>query len=155
MELDDVDRMILYLLQKESRPDLTHEAIAERIGVSSSTVSNRLTALKENDVLVGYLPEIDYERAGVPHHVLFVCTAPIADRTALAEDAITLEGVVNVRELLTGKRNLHIEIACLDTRTVEVTAEKLDSVGLEIEQSEILRREYSRPFSHFGSRLEE
>ncbi|GAB7019462.1 Lrp/AsnC family transcriptional regulator [Halostagnicola bangensis] len=153
MNLDDTDRKILYLLQEETRTNTSHNDIADRIDVSSSTVGNRIRQLKEEGVLQDYQPRIDYEEAGVPHHFLFVCTAPIAERKEFAEQATDIDGVVNVRELLTGQRNLHVEIVCLDAKSIETVAEELDELGLEIEMSEILREEYSQPFNHFGNTL--
>lgn len=153
MDLDDTDKAILYLLQKETRTNLTHDEIADRIGVSSSTVSNRLNRLKDDGILVGYQPKIDYEAAGAPHHVLFVCTAPISRRSDLANEALEVPGVVDIRELLVGTQNLHVEVVCVDTTSIETVARKLDEIGLAIDYSEILRREYARPFDHFGSDL--
>jgi len=151
MDLDETDQKILYLLQETSRTTPTHQQIAERIDVSSSTVSNRLNALKEDGVLVDYAPIIDYEKAGIPHRILFVCTAPIKDRNALAEQAISIHGVVGIQELLTGNQNLLVEAVASEAETIENVAQELDDVGLEIELSEILRREYTRPFNDFDS----
>lgn len=153
MNLDDTDRANLYLLQQEKRTNLSHEDIAEKIDVSSSTVGNRIRQLKEEGILQDYQPKINYEAAGVPHHILFVCTAPFGERKEIAAQATEIDGVVNVRELLTGQRNLHVEIVCLDAKSIETVAEELDRLGLEIEMSEILREEYAQPFNHFGSAL--
>lgn len=152
MEIDETSRKILRLLQRES-PLLTHEEIAEQIDVSASTVSNRLQELRDARILEGFQPEINYEKAGIPHQILFVCSAPIQKRRELANDAIEIPGVVNVREMLGGTSNLHVEVVCIDTPSVEQVAEKLDQTGLVIEHSEILRRKYSSPFNHFGSEL--
>lgn len=153
MNLDETDRKILYLLQEEDRADLTHSEIADRIDVSSSTVSNRLRALKDDRVLVNYVPHLNYERMGIPHHLLFVCTAPISERKELAERAIDIHRVVGVRELLTGNGNLHVEVVCLNTATIETVTEELDELGLEIDRSEILQREYQQPFNDFGDEV--
>lgn len=152
MEIDETSRKILRLLQRES-PLLTHEEIAEQIDVSASTVSNRLQELRDAGVLEGFQPEINYETAGIPHQILFVCSAPIQERRELANEAIEIPGVVHVREMLGGTSNLHVEVVCIDTPSVEQVAEELDRTGLVIEHSEILRREYSSPFNHFGSEL--
>lgn len=153
MELDETDHAILYLLQAESRAGYTHEEIAEQLDVSSSTVSNRIQRLEEEGVLEKFDPVIDYEAAGAPHHVLFVCTAPVADRKALCERVIEVSNVVHTRELLTGSQNLHVEVVGMDSQDIEAVAEELDALGLEIERSEMLRTEYSRPFDHFGSEV--
>lgn len=151
MEIDSTDHAVLYLLQAESRADFTHDEIAERIDVSSSTVSNRIQRLKAEGVLEKFDPVIDYEAAGAPHHILFICTAPIADRRALCEDAIEVPNVVNTRELLTGSQNLHVEAVGMTAEDIEAVTEELDALGLEVDGSEMLRAEYSRPFDHFGS----
>lgn len=151
MDLDATDRAILYLLQEESQMRLTHDEIADRIGVSSSTVSNRLRDLEDQGVLRDYRPEIDYEAAGIPHHHLFICTTPIADRKSICQRTIDIAGVVNVRELLTGSGNLHVEVIAMDSSEIERVTEELDALGLEIDSSEILREEYFQPFDQFGS----
>lgn len=153
MELDQTDRSILYLVQKENRTELSTGDIAEQVGVSSSTVSNRLRRLRESGVIVDYNPEIDYEKAGIPHHVLFVCTVPIPDLKGVAADALNAPNVVNVRELLTGTRNLLVEVVCVQSTDVERVAEDLDALGIDIETSEIVREEYSRPLGYFDSQL--
>ncbi|WP_238532882.1 Lrp/AsnC family transcriptional regulator [Halalkalicoccus jeotgali] len=61
--LDDLDREILYELQQDARKT-THEEISTTVGVSQSTVRNRITALEEAGVIKTYAPELDYERAG-------------------------------------------------------------------------------------------
>lgn len=153
MEIDGTDHAILYLLQAESRADFTHDEIAEHLDVSSSTVSNRIKRLKEEGVLRKFDPVIDYEGAGAPHHVLFVCTVPIAERKTLCEQVVELPNVVHTRELLTGSQNLHVEVVGTEAEDIETTAEDLDALGLEIEHSEMLRTEYSRPFDHFGAEV--
>ncbi|WP_247731321.1 Lrp/AsnC family transcriptional regulator [Halovivax limisalsi] len=153
MELDPTDRTILYLLQGEKGTSLTHDDIADRIDVSSSTVSNRIQQLKETDVLLGYRAKIDYENAGIPHRILFVCTAPISDRKHISEAAMDITHVVNVRELLTGTQNIHIEVVGTDAEDIETTTQELDELGLVIEHSEILRRELHQPFDDFGKDL--
>lgn len=151
MDLDATDRAILYLLQEESGMHLTHDEIGDRINVSSSTVSNRLQELKEREILRGYQPIVDYGAAGILHHLLFICTAPIADRRSICEQTIEIHGVVNVRELLSGSRNLHVEVVAMELSDIETVAEKLDALGLDIDQSEILQKSYYQPFDQFGS----
>ncbi|WP_226480543.1 Lrp/AsnC family transcriptional regulator [Natrinema amylolyticum] len=153
MDIDSTDHAILYLLQAETQAGFTHDEIAERLDVSSSTVSNRIQRLEEEGILEKFDPVIDYEAAGAPHHILFICTAPIADRKSLCEQVVEVSNVVRTRELLTGARNLHVEVVGMESQDIETVAEELDALGLEIEHSEMLRTEYSRPFDHFGSEV--
>lgn len=154
MNLDETDRAILFFLQAEDRMHLTHAEIAERIDVSSSTVSSRIQDLKDRNVLRDYRPQIDYEAADIPHHLLFVCTASLTDRKTICEETIEIPGVITVRELLTSTRNLHVEVVAMDSAEIESVAEELDALGLEIEHSEILREEHYQPFDQFGSVVE-
>ncbi|WP_408957170.1 Lrp/AsnC family transcriptional regulator [Natrinema sp. 74] len=151
MDVDSTDREILYLLQAENQMDSTHDEIADRIGVSSSTVSNRIRRLRSAGVLETFAPVIDYETAGAPHHLLFVCTAPIAERETLCERAVEVSNVVHTRELLTGSRNVHVEVVGMNADDIETTTAELDELGLEIDAAELLRSEFSRPFDCFRS----
>ncbi|RQG86195.1 winged helix-turn-helix transcriptional regulator [Natrarchaeobius halalkaliphilus] len=148
MDIDKTDRKILYLLEKETETNLTHDKIAERIDVSSSTVTNRIQELKNEGILEGFQPKVNYEQAGIPYHVLFVCTVPVEKRRSLAEEALAVDGVVETRELLTGRRNLHVEVVSIDISTVESCSEELESKGIDIDQSDILRRKSTQPFNH-------
>ncbi|WP_157078538.1 Lrp/AsnC family transcriptional regulator, partial [Halalkalicoccus paucihalophilus] len=77
--LDDVDREILYALQQDARKT-THEQISATVEVSQSTVRNRITALENAGVIKTYAPELDYERAGFPLRVQFICTTSMDQR---------------------------------------------------------------------------
>lgn len=154
MEIDETDRSILFLLQKENRMDTSTTDIADRVGVSSSTVSNRLARLRERGIIVDFRPEIDYEAAGLSHRVLFVCTAPIAEWDDAGERAMSIAGVVTVRELLTGTQNLFVEAVASDSTEIERVAEHLDALGIDVERSEIMRAEHGGPLDSFGTNLE-
>ncbi|MGM0590657.1 MAG: Lrp/AsnC family transcriptional regulator [Halobacteriota archaeon] len=147
-QLDDVDRGILYILQRNSR-NTTAQEIADHVGVSPSTVRNRIDTLETVGVIRGYHPEIDYEAANLPLHVLFVCTVPPTDRESYVERVLDVRGVVNVREMLTGTRNIHVEVVATTTSNVARTADALHNIGLTIESSEILKRQHIQPFNHF------
>lgn len=87
VDLDRVDRAILYLLQRDAR-NTTTAGIGEAVGVSSTTVGNRIKKLENENVITGYLPTADYERMGLDQHLLVVATAPFGDREHLADEAL-------------------------------------------------------------------
>jgi DNA-binding Lrp family transcriptional regulator len=153
MDLDDTDRAILYLLQERTRWETSVADIADLVGVSSSTVSNRLSRLKGAGVLADLRPEIDYEEAAVPHHHLLVCTAPVADRAALAEEAVDVPGVVTVYELLAGTGNLLVEVVSPTPTGVARAAEALDALALDVEESKLVRGAHTTPLEYFGRSL--
>jgi DNA-binding Lrp family transcriptional regulator len=146
--LDDVDRGILYALQRDAR-NVTIAEIAEEVDVSASTVRNRIGQLEESGVIQGYFPKIDYERANYPLHVMFVCTAPAERREQLARDAIGSHGVVDVREMLTSQRNVYVEVVATDTRDLTWITNGLSELGVEIVSSEIITNHHVRPWAEF------
>lgn len=146
--LDDVDRAILHALQENAR-DNTNAEISERVGVSASTVGKRIAKLEELGVIRGYRPEIDYEVAGFPLHVLFVCTAPVAERESLIEETLGVVGVVNVRELMTGRSNVHVRVVGSSNDDVTRIAQTLDRMGYTIKDEILVRDVYEQPSSHF------
>ncbi|QLG47674.1 Lrp/AsnC family transcriptional regulator [Natrinema halophilum] len=147
-ELDDVDRGIIHMLQKDARNNTARE-IGEAVGVSAGTVRNRIEKLEEDGVLRGYLPDIDYEMAGYQLSILFTCTARNPSET-LAEGILDLHGVITVRKLLAGEENYHIGAVGTDTNDVSSIANAIRDCGLEIVRSEVLDEEYIQPFNHFG-----
>lgn len=147
-DLDDVDRGILHQLQKEAR-HATAQEIADTVGVSPSTVRNRIADLEDAGVIQGYHPDIDYEEAGLPLRAVFVITAPPKERTEAVEDLLDVKGVVDVREMLTGKRNVHVEVVGTSTQDLVRITDAIHALDLSIESSEILRQRQMQPFDHF------
>lgn len=152
--LDQVDRGILYLLQDDARSNTTSE-IAERVGVGSSTVASRIRKLEDRDIITGYNPAIDYEKAGFENHVIVLGTAPIPERTALVDEILEVFGVVGVRELLTNHRNVSIDLVTPSRDELEQSIGDLSEAGLDIESIELVRREIHQPFNHFGEHVGE
>ena len=147
-ELDGVDRGILYMLQLDAR-NTTSGEIADKVGVSASTIRNRIDRLEEDGIVKGYHPEIDYEAAALPLRVIFVVTAPPTERSEVVDRLLDIQGVVDVREMLTGKRNVHVEVVGRDTNDIVRITDAIHDLGVEVESSEIMKRRKVQPFNHF------
>ncbi|MFC7009751.1 Lrp/AsnC family transcriptional regulator [Halalkalicoccus salilacus] len=148
VELDNVDRGVLHELQLDAR-NRTAQEIADKVDVSASTVRNRIHELEADGIIEGYHPKIDYEKANLPLQILFVCSAPPTERSEMVERILDIRGVVDVRETLTGHRNLYVEAVGTNTAdTVRIT-DAIHESGLSIESSEILRQRRVQPFNHF------
>ena len=147
-DLDNVDRGILYMLQQDAR-NTTSEDIADKTGVSASTIRNRLDRLEGDGIIEGYHPKIDYEAANLPLHVMFIITAPPKQRTDIVNRMLNIQGVVNVREMITGKRNIQTEVVGRDTSDIVRITDAIHDLGVEVESSEIMKREKVQPFNHF------
>ena len=140
-ELDSVDRRILYHLQKDARHASSSD-IADRIGVSASTVRTRLNKLEESGIVRGYNVDIDYDLAGYPLYTKIICTAPVPDRGELTRRAREVDGVTAVREIMTGKRNVYVNAIGADHDDLNRITEELDEIGLEIVDEQLIRDEY-------------
>lgn len=62
MDLDHTDREIIRCLEKDARMSL--RSVAEEIGVSLGTVSNRLKRLEDTKIIKGYRVEVDPDKVG-------------------------------------------------------------------------------------------
>ncbi len=146
--LDDVDRSILYLLQKNAR-STTAETMADKVGVSASTIRNRIDQLEDDGIIKGYHPEIDYEAANLPLQITFVISAPPTDLEHYSEKIREIQGVIDVREMLTGRRNVHVDVVGTSTSEVTRITDAIHDIGVEIESSEMMRQRHVQPFNHF------
>lgn len=148
VELDNVDRGILHELQVDAR-NRTAQEIADKVDTSASTVRNRIDQLEADGIIEGYHPKIDYEAASLPLQALFICTAPPTERAEMVDQILDIRGIVDVRETLTGRRNLYVEAVGTGTSdTVRIT-NALHEIGLSIENTEIISQRRVQPFNHF------
>jgi len=148
VDLDDVDRCILYSLQEDARR-MSASTIADRVDVSARTVRNRIDQLEASGVISGYRLDVDYESAGYQLHTMVVCTAPIAERGEIARDAADVHGVVNVREIMTGDQNLLVEVVGTDGDDLSRITSDLNALGLHVNDEDIIRNEYDSSFHAF------
>lgn len=148
VSLDEVDRGILFVLQQDAR-NTTIAEIADEVDVSSSTVRNRIERLEDAGIIEGYYPKINYEKAAFPLHVKFICSAPANEREQLARTALNSRGIVGVTEMITSTHNLYVEAVAIDTQDLIVISNELADLGFEIESSEIIANQYTKPWAHF------
>lgn len=148
VDLDDIDRCILYSLQGDAR-NVSASTIAERVDVSARTIRNRIDRLEAAGVVRGYRLDVNYERSGYQLHTLVVCSAPISDREEIARAVCDVPGVVAVREIMTGDENLHVEVVGTDGDDLSRITRDLNDLGLEINDEDIIRNEYYGAFHQF------
>jgi Lrp/AsnC family transcriptional regulator for asnA, asnC and gidA len=61
-KLDSVDLQIIRALEEDSRVSL--RKLAQKVGITSSILHNRLDALEHDGIILGYVPIIDAARMG-------------------------------------------------------------------------------------------
>jgi hypothetical protein len=81
---------------------------------------------------------------------LFIGTAPIPERKALRREVQALPGVINVWELMTGHKNLHIKAVGENTADLTQLAQTISELGIEIEDETLLEAETHTPYDSFG-----
>lgn len=111
---DDIDRRIIYRLMADAR-NTSVPAIAKEVNVSARTIRNRIQQLEERGILTGYHASVDFDRTGARLTDLFICTAPVPERERLVRTVLGVPGVVNARELMSGRENLHVTAIGTDT----------------------------------------
>lgn len=147
-ELDELDKRILYELQRDARNTSSGD-IAGVADVSASTVRNRIHRLEDEGIIRGYHPDVDYEEAGFLLYTKLICTAPIDEREELAKRALGVPGVAAVREVMTGDRNVYINAVGRDHDDLSRIGRELNELGLDIADEQLIRNEYVCPFYGF------
>ena len=150
VELDEIDRGILQLLQVNAR-HLTPGDMADQLPVSRQTVRNRLQKLEDADVIEGYVPLINYREAGYPLRIRYTCTAPVSRRGELARAALEIPHIVAVDEMLSARENLGILAVATDSEQINDITKALVDLELVIEREALLRHLHMQPFNHFGT----
>ncbi|MEE6210108.1 winged helix-turn-helix transcriptional regulator [Salarchaeum sp. III] len=148
-EFDDIDRRIIHALERDAR-NTSAPDIAEEMDVSPGTVRNRIGKLEDAGVIRGYHADVDYERVEGRLTNVITATASASERAHLAQQALDVPGVVQVREVMSGRGNLAVKVVGTDTEDLSRLARKLTNVGLDIEDEALLQDEHYRPYGPFG-----
>ena len=149
IRLDEVNKRIIHALMDDAR-NTSAPMIAEEVGVSPATIRNRIDRLEEGGIIKGYHANVDFDAADGMLKALYVATAPVEERARLAQQARTIAGVVNVREFVAGRENLHVLAVGDDVEAVNEVGRRLASLGLEIDDEKLIRTEQFRPYGPFG-----
>ncbi|MFX1318236.1 MAG: AsnC family transcriptional regulator [Promethearchaeota archaeon] len=99
-DLDDMDRRILNILQRDAR--LSFRNIARRLKVSDATVRSRVSRLEQNNVIKGFTTLVDPQQVGMEVIALIQLEVDAKLLTKLNTDLQTVEEVKLVLE--TGDR---------------------------------------------------
>lgn len=124
--MDDIDRKILRLLQKNARISL--KAIAEKTYLSSPAVSARIERLEREGIISGYHALVDPVKLG--YHILAFINLDV-----LPEDKPKFyayaEGVPNILECsyVTGEFSMLMKVAFQSTMDLDIFIGRLQKFG--------------------------
>ena len=111
-KLDDIDLKILAALQENGR--LSNIDIAERVGLSHSSCSRRITRLERDGVILGYRALTDRHQMGLTVRAYCgVIREPGTGWEEVARELAELDGVVSV-SAVSGDVDLMLEIVARD-----------------------------------------
>jgi Lrp/AsnC family leucine-responsive transcriptional regulator len=133
MPIDDVDRRMLEVLQREGR--ITNAALAERLHLSPSPCLRRLRALEESGVITGYRAVLDRTKLGLGLAVFVELKVEgHSDRSAAAiADALADTPEVVSASIVSGSADFLLEVVVPDLagyeRLMFETLLKLPSVA--------------------------
>jgi DNA-binding Lrp family transcriptional regulator len=96
VDLDDVDRRILNILQRDAR--LSFRNVARRLKVSDATVRSRVSRLKQNNVIKGFTTLVDPQEVGMEVIALIQLEVDTQLLTKLTADLRAVEEVKLVME---------------------------------------------------------
>ena len=147
--LDEIDGEIVHALMADAR-NTTATTIAEGLNVSDGTVRNRIDRLEEEGVIQGYTATVDFERAGGRLTSVYMCPVPAAERERLALAAESIPGVINIRVLMAGRRDLQVVAVGEDTEDLRDIARSLSELDIQIEDEELVQTEIWSPYAPFA-----
>ena len=147
--LDEIDRRIIYELMRDAR-GASPPAIGEELGVTGATIRNRIAELEDHGIVTGYHATVDFEHADGALVNVFLCHAPFGEAEGVARRAGTIPGVINVRELLGGRTNLHVQAVGDDTADLRRIGRELERLGAEVEDEYLLQEAFHFPYAPYG-----
>ena len=151
LQIDEIDRRVLYELMADAR-GTSAPAVAKAVDVSPATIRNRIDRLEEAGIITGYHATVDFEAADGRLTNLYLCNAPVAERESYASKVRAIPGVINVRELMTGRRNLHVLAVGEAIDDLRRIARAISSLGIEIEDEDLVQTDSYHPYSPYGPR---
>jgi DNA-binding Lrp family transcriptional regulator len=116
--LDDVDRRILAVLQRDGR--MANNALAAEVGVAPSTCLARVRALRDSGVIRGTHVDVDPAAVGLPLQALIAVRLGPAGRGAIAPFMERMRTLPQVREVyfLAGADDFLLNVAAADTEAL-------------------------------------
>lgn len=117
--IDEVDRSIIQVLQKNGR--LSNKHLAERVGLSAAPCWQRLRRLEQDGFIKGYSAEIDLEKLGFNEVVLLEVQLERHDRESVRAFGDAVARIPEVLEvyLTSGGFDYFIKVAVKGTKDYE------------------------------------
>lgn len=113
VRLDQLDRRILQILQREGR--ISIRELSSRLGVSKSAVSYRLKKYLRHGIIEGFYAKLDTKRIGLDYDLIIKvnCSQRGVKEREIAEHIAKLKGVQSVYQTF-GPVDIYVIAKCRD-----------------------------------------
>ena len=146
MQIDDRDRRLLRLVQRDCR--LSTAEMAEAVGMSTSACWRRLRAFEEAGLVTGYRAEVDAAQAGLGFQAIVHVQLIRHDPDRLTEFIRAVEGRDEVLDCFatTGQADYHLRVLCRDIAAYTLFLEDFlfRLAGVQSAQTNVVLREIKR-----------
>ncbi len=124
--LDEVGWQLLRLLQEHAR--LSFKELGQRVGLSASSVAERIHRMEEAEILLGYHAEINLEKVGFPVMAFIRMSTPGQNSTRIA---MLLRDMPEVLECyrLTGSEAFIMKVCVSSVKRLEILIDHLSQYG--------------------------
>ncbi|MBN9744863.1 ArsR family transcriptional regulator [Amycolatopsis sp. A1MSW2902] len=126
MDLDDVDRHLLKLLQSDGR--LTFSELGRRVSLSAPAVTERVRRLEQHGVITGYAARVDPEKLGRPIQAIVRVRVRSLDGPRFRETILPLPEITDA-DHVTGDECWQLRVHCRTTAELERFVEQAQRYG--------------------------
>ncbi|WP_134669764.1 MULTISPECIES: Lrp/AsnC family transcriptional regulator [unclassified Amycolatopsis] len=126
MDLDDVDRHLLELLQSDGR--LTFSELGRRVSLSAPAVTERVRRLEQRGVITGYAARVDPEKLGRPIQAIVRVRVRSLDGPRFRETILPLPEITDA-DHVTGDECWQLRVHCRTTAELEHFVEQAQRYG--------------------------
>jgi len=138
--MDELDRKILRVLQRDAR--LSFTKIAEIVGTSTATVSERVRKLQEAGIIRGYTALLDTSKLGMVMLIAMVSVKPEYSVADVGAKISTLEEACCVHNV-TGDFDLLVSLKCFGHEKCATVIEKIKAIeGVEHVSTHLVLRTF-------------
>jgi Lrp/AsnC family transcriptional regulator for asnA, asnC and gidA len=137
MEIDQLNKKILQLLQKDGR--ITYKDITKEMDRAESTVRERIGFMEDQKIIEGYTAIINKPRVGLNRSAIIYSRVPISSFDEIANNLKAVNGVLQIYRT-SGDKNLAFFMSATDDEELNRTIKnKVTPLGVtDIEVSIIL-----------------
>ena len=123
--LDDIDQKILEIIQKQGR--MRRNDLAERVGLSLPSVSERLRKLEEAGIITGYFAKLNFQMLGKDITAFVLATVDSSKHyTAFVDHVQGMDDILECHAI-TGEGTHLLKIRTENTTSLEKLLAKIQS----------------------------